>query len=551
MRLSLQHLRGDIFGGITAAIVALPLALAFGVQSGMGAAAGLYGAIALGIVAAAFGGTPTQISGPTGPMTVISALVISQAIALTGDLESALAIILPTFFLAGALQIVFALLRLGRYIKYIPYPVVSGFMTGIGVIIICLQLFPMLGYPSPKTIPAVFANLHQPLMAIDYSAFGLATATIAIIYLFPFISRIVPSSLVALIIMTIVASFLKIDVPKIENIPTGIPELQIDTIMGIDFTHFQHILFAGLTLAALGAVDSLLTSVVADNMTKTKHKSNRELVGQGLGNMLTALIGGIPGAGATMRTVVNINAGGRTQISGVLHGVVLLVILIGAGRYAEQIPLAVLAGILITVGISIIDYRGIKHLTHVPRADAAVMLIVLAMTVFVDLLQAVLTGMVLASFLFMKKMSEAAEEGMIRGSLKDVRHNAPMIEELPWPDETIIPEAIAKNIYIKHLDGPLFFGFVSQFQDIVLNIPEVSTVIIRMMRVPYIDQSGLYAIEEAVYYLQEKNIKVYLTGLQGQPRDMMRKINLIPDLIPEDQVYPDFQSCISDLAKDS
>jgi SulP family sulfate permease len=536
-----SNLRGDFFGGLTAGVVALPLALAFGLQSGMGAIAGLYGAIAIGIIAAWFGGTPTQISGPTGPMTVVSAVVIAKTIEIYGSLDAALPVIIAIFLLSGLIQIVMGVLKIGQYIRYIPYPVVSGFMSGIGVIIIVLQIFPFLGHTSPKSILAIFAGIPDIISSTNLASVALACATIAIIYLFPKITRVVPSALVALVVLTIVSTLIQLDVGIIGDIPEGLPELKIGALAAIDWSSSSLILLPALTLAALGTIDSLLTSIVADNMTKTQHDSNKELIGQGLGNMGAAMIGGIPGAGATMRTVVNINSGGRTRLSGVIHGIALLLVLLGAGAYARLIPLPVLAGILITVGIGIIDYKGIKHTLHVPRTDAIIMLVVLTMTVFVDLLQAVAVGMVMASILFMKKMSDITEAQSSTGSVADFA-----LEEA-WDDEQTLSENIRHRVYIKHFDGPIFFGFTTKFQAMMRTQPEIDVVILRMSQVPYIDQSGLYALEDAVMALQENNILVVISGIQEQPKDILETIGLLPNLIPFENLYPDFKSAIKAL----
>ncbi len=537
-----SNLRGDFFGGLTAGVVALPLALAFGLQSGMGAIAGLYGAIAIGIIAAWFGGTDTQISGPTGPMTVVSAVVISSAIeAHGGSLEAAMGTIIAIFLLSGVFQILLGVFKIGQYIRYMPYPVVSGFMSGIGVIIIVLQIFPFLGHTSPKRILDIFVQLPNILNGINLASVALALATIATIYIFPFITKLIPSALVALIALTVVSTMMNLDVKIIGDIPEGLPVLQLESLMGVDLSHPMLLVIPALTLAALGTIDSLLTSIVADNMSKTQHNSNRELIGQGLGNMGAAMIGGIPGAGATMRTVVNINSGGKTRLSGVIHGLALLIVLLGAGAYARLIPLPVLAGILITVGIGIIDYKGIKHIPHVPKADSIIMLIVLSMTVFVDLLQAVGVGMVLASVLFMKKMSDVVEE---KSSVGSVEHFA---SEEAWVDEQFISEKVRQQVYIKHFDGPIFFGFASKFQEMANFLPNVTVVILRMPRVPYIDQSGLYAIEDAVIALKEKGIIVLMTGIQEQPKGMLENIGLIPSLIPYEHLFEDFPQCIAGL----
>ena len=531
-----SDLRGDLFGGITAGIVALPLALAFGVQSGMGAIAGLYGAIALGIFAAAFGGTPSQVSGPTGPMTVVSILIVKDVIDSAGSLENGYGTVITIFFIAGVMLVLFGLLKLGTYIKYIPYPVVSGFMSGIGVIIIVFQIFPLMGLASPKAILDVFKQLPEGLKNVNLDAVWVAGATIAIIYIFPKITKAIPSSLVALLAVTLIANWANLSIPLIGDIPKGIPELQFSKF-SLSGLKLELIIELALTLALLGAIDSLLTSVIADNVTKTKHDSNRELIGQGIGNMVAGAIGGLPGAGATMRTLVNVNAGGKTRLSGIVHGGLLLFVLLGAGVYAAQIPLAVLAGILITVGIGIIDYKGFRHIPHVPRADAVVMLIVLVLTIFVDLIQAVAAGMILSSILFMKQMSDQGGRRVTISPLRDY------LKEVPWDDENI-PTNITDKIFVKHLDGPLFFGFAPAFQEMAKTLPNILVVIFRMKRVPHIDQTGLYALEEVVMDLEKRGIAVVMTGLKKQHVRMLRRINLIPGLIPEKYLFKTFTDCI-------
>ncbi|MEO1010669.1 MAG: SulP family inorganic anion transporter [Bacteroidota bacterium] len=527
-----KYLKGDIMGGLVAGVVALPLALAFGVQSGLGAIAGLYGAIAVGILAALFGGTETQASGPTGPMTVVSAALVANAIDVAGSLQDAMGIILLSFLIGGALQIVFGLINIAGYIKYFPYPVISGFMSGVGLIIVILQIFPFVGLDSPKSTLKVIMDLPRLFAEFNWQALALGALTVIIYYLFPKITKAIPSALVALIVVTALAYFIQWDVPIIGEIPSGLPSLQLDGLFTIDSSAYFMVLEYGMVLAVLGSIDSLLTSVIADNMTKTKHNSNRELIGQGIGNMVAALIGGIPGAGATKGTVVNINSGGRTRLSGALHGAFLLAVLLGLSSLAAYIPLAVLAGILIPIGFKIVDTKGLKHLRIVPRADAIVLLIVLLWTTFGSLIQAVGIGVTLAALLFMKRASDIGEEGMQVGTL------AGFDGEKPWEDETEFLEKFKDKIYIKHLYGPLFFGFTSHFQEQVKNIGEdIKVLIIRMDRVPYVDQSGIYAMENAILDLTLKGVKVVITGLQEQPRDLLTSIDIIPDLISEEQVF--------------
>jgi len=527
-----ETLSGDIFGGLTAAVVALPLALAFGVQSGMGAIAGLYGAIALGILAALLGGTKTQISGPTGPMVVVSAAVITGEIAIYGSLEAAFGTIIATFVLAGVFQILMGISGIGKYIRYMPYPVVSGFMSGIGLIIIALQIFPFFGLKSPSDVVEIVTSLGDISGKVNVNAVLLSVATIAIIYLFPRVTKKIPSALVALVALTIVAALLKLDVPIIGDIPKGFPDVHIDTLLSMDWHHPMNMVVPALTLAALASIDSLLTSVVADNKTKTKHNSNKELIGQGIGNVVAGLIGGLPGAGATVRTVVNIDSGGRTQLSGVIHGLTLFAILLGAGAYAKLIPIPVLAGILITVGIGIVDYKGLKHIMHVPRSEAFIMVLVLILTTFVDLLQAVAVGMVLASVLFMKSMSDVAEE----------KARATVIDESTG--ELISLEAkqdhTASQVYVQSFNGPIFFGFASHFSELITKLPQVRMVVFRMENVPYIDQSGMYAIEDAVLALESRGIEVNFVGIPEQVEDMLRNIKLIPELVEEESLFKDF-----------
>lgn len=497
-----KALQKDILAGITAAVVALPLALAFGVASGLGAEAGLYGAIALGFFAPIFGGTRSQISGPTGPMTVVSATIIS-------GFTNNLGIVITVFLLAGLFQIAFGILRLGQFVKYIPYPVISGFMSGIGVIIILLQLYPLMGLPSSSNILEVLKSLPQMLPQVNVQAMILASITIIIMYLFPKFNKQVPSTLVGLIIGTMLSVVFEMKVPLIGEIPTGLPSLQIPSF---SLEILNVILVPALTLAALGSLDSLLTSLVADKLTREKHQSNRELIGQGIGNTLAALIGGLPGAGATMRTVVNIQAGGRSRLSGVTHALTLLIILLALGSYASRIPMPVLAGILITVGISIIDYRGFKDFLHVPRSDMVVKITVLALTVFIDLLQAVVIGMVLASIFFVKKMGD-------------------IIARYSQANQFFIPWDRQGNIFIKRLIGPFFFGFSNRFEEIISELShkkakKIQAVILDMSEVPYIDQSGLYTLEETIEKLNNHNIPLLLVLPQGQVKNLVSKMKL-------------------------
>ena len=605
-----SNIKGDAFGGITAGIVALPLALAFGVSSGLGPTAGLYGAIFISFFAALFGGTSTQISGPTAPMTAVSMVVIAGIIATNdGDVSKALPVILTVFLLAGLMQVGLGVLGLGKYIRYIPYPVVSGFMTAIGVIILLTQILPSLGYYpkedlafvetfKPQAEEVILENIlkdeagegilvledfketlnraseisqeailneSQTLAAKEASgALGaikaipkalqniiwleliLALGTIFIIYGFKRVTKAVPSTLVALIVMSGIAVGFNLPYRPIEEIPSGLPIPNLEIFTSFSLSSITPYIFTALTLALLGAIDSLLTSVVADNMTKTKHKPNKELIGQGIGNSIAAVFGGIPGAGATIRTVVNITSGGKTKLSGMIAGIMLLIILLGLGPVASQIPAAVLAGILITVGIGVMDYKGLKAIPALPRdikigpikmsSEVLIMLIVLLLSTFWNLVYAVGIGLVIASLMFMKKIGDLTAE---RSDVKSLKEEA-------WSDEVGFPKNLKEEVFIKHLKGPLFFGSTSDFQALTQQIPSTAkTVILRLGRMQYMDQSGLYAMEDMLQDLKKNDVEVLFVGLLRQPRYMMERIDIIPDFIPNEHIFESFSKCLA------
>ena len=567
MKKLFSNLKGDAFGGITAGIVALPLALAFGVSSGLGPSAGLYGAIFISFLAALFGGTNTQISGPTAPMTAVSMVVIAGIIAANdGDVNKALPAILTVFLLAGLFQVGLGVLGLGKYIKYIPYPVVSGFMTAIGVIILVTQILPSLGYypkediefvnqykaqaeeailenilkeeagegilvlenfketinraheisqeailKESKTLAANDASgvlgslkvIGRALKNISWLELILALSTIIIVYGFKRITTAIPSALVALVVVSGVAFGFGLDYRPIEEIPSGLPIPNLEIFTGFSIGSITPYIFTAISLALLGAIDSLLTSVVADNMTKTRHKPNKELVGQGIGNSVAAIFGGIPGAGATIRTVINIKSGGKTKLSGMIAGIMLLLILLVLGPVASKIPAAVLAGILITVGIGVMDYKGLKAIPSLPRdmklgplklsSEVLIMIVVLLLSTFWDLVYAVGIGLVIASLMFMKKIGDLTAE---RSDVK------PLKEEV-WEDEVNFPDSLKEEVFIKHLKGPLFFGSTSDFQQLTAQIPDTAKiVVIRLGRMQYMDQSGLYAMEDILQELR-------------------------------------------------
>ena len=387
----------------------------------------------------------------------------------------------------------------------------------------------------------------RALKNINWLELLLALGTIIIIYGFKRITKKIPSTLVALVVMSAIAMGFSLGYKPIERIPEGLPIPNLDIITDFSFGTITPYIFTALTLALLGAIDSLLTSVVADNMTKTKHKPNKELVGQGIGNSIAAIFGGIPGAGATIRTVVNINSGGKTRLSGMLAGILLLSILLipGLPNLASQIPAAVLAGILITVGIGVMDYKGLKAIPSLPRdiklgpiklsSEVLIMLIVLVLSTFWNLVYAVGIGLVIASLMFMKKIGDLTAE----------RSDVKALKEEAWADEKGFPKNLKEEVFIKHIKGPLFFGSTSDFQSLSLQIPDTaSTVIMRLGRMQYMDQSGLYAMEDMLQDLRTKNVEVLFVELLNQPKYMMERIDIIPDFIPKEHIFKSFDDCV-------
>ncbi len=531
--LHFNNLKGDIYGGLTAAVVALPLAMGMGVTSGAGAIAGLYGAIFVGFFAALFGGTPAQVSGPTGPMTVVMAVIFTQYTSMYPDNPAqGIALAFTVVMLGGAFQILFGLLKIGRFITLIPHPVVSGFMSGIGVIIILLQLQPLLGHAALSKPLQALLQFPETLQSPVMIAAGLASMTVAIVYVLPKkIANIIPAPLLALVAGTLALYFigdghieqlqvgdktryLMAGAPIIGSIPSGFPDFIMPTIeLGLLIDMVK----SGLILAALGSIDSLLTSLVADNVTRTYHKPNRELIGQGIGNMVAGAFGGLPGAGATMRTVVNVRAGGRTPISGALHAVVLLAIVLGLGSLALYIPKAVLAGILIKVGTDIIDWEYLKQLPHSPKAGIAMMLTVFFLTVFVDLIEAVAIGMVMASFVFMHRMTELQLKTMqlIRSREDD---------EGLSDEEAELLEKAQGRILIYKLSGARSFTSAKDMVKKLSEMTDYDSLILDLHEVSAIDYTSCRAIDEILEGLQLAEHQGYLTGANPSVGKMLDKL---------------------------
>ena len=518
--LHFKNLRGDVYGGLVAAVVALPLALAFGVASGLGAIAGLYGAIFVGFFAALFGGTPAQVSGPTGPMTVVMAGIVAT---FTGNPEMALMAVV----LGGVFQILLGLSRIGQYIALVPYPVISGFMSGIGCIILILQFGPLVGHAASaegvvatlKALPGFYADpvWHAAL------AGGLA---LAIVYLTPArLAKLIPPPLLALLIATPLTYFFLPNAPVIGEVPRGFPTPIMPVI---SWESLNFVLQSAVVLAVLGAIDSLLTSLVCDNMTRTQHNSDRELIGQGLGNMVAGLFGGIPGAGATMRSVANIRTGGRTPISGALHAVILLAVLLGLGPLAEKIPLAVLGGILFKVGIDIIDWRFLRHVLQAPRIDVVIMTVVLLTTVLVDLITAVAVGMVFASLFFVKRMADLELANL--HFITNPSASTPLL-----PEEATILEQAGGRILLIHVNGPMSFGSAKNMVRRLEAVPGFNTftsVVLDLSKVPSIDGTAALAVEDMLNMVQSHHQHLFFVGMEPHVTKALDGLGVLVQIRP-------------------
>ena len=585
-----KNLSGDIFGGINAGIVALPAALGFGTLAGLEPIYGLYCAIFLGLVAAILGGSKTLISNPTGPMAVVTLVIVnklnshffasyegeyfrlselaSKGIAIEGisthvsslvamTTADRLLVIWPYLFLviivAALIQILFGVLKLGKYIHYIPTPVVSGFMSGIGVIIIVSQIPKFLGVASPGggTI-GVLSHFVDLISQAKLTPILIGIGTMVIIYLFPKVTKKVPSPLVAIVIASIATYFLNdnpefllADLPEAaKRIPNPVDQLShftniTDMFSGDKSSLIMFVLGNGLTLAIIGIIDALLTAVVGDQLTKEKHDSDREMIGQGIGNAVSALFGGMMGAGTTPATVLNIKSGGRTRLSGIIHALFLIVILLVAFQLPiiSLIPKAALAGLLITVGVSILDFEVFRQIKKIPKQDNVIMFTVLVLTATWDLMYAVAAGLIMAALVFMKKMADVVE-GLSSNSKFDR-----LVDQLV--DTFSNTEYFREKVLVKNLRGPMFFGFASRFQDQMDDIPEdKKAVVLNFGGVTYMDQSGMYTLKEAVTRLVDKGITVVFSELKDRDNDLLEGINVIPEMVDEKHVFSSVEEAV-------
>ena len=516
----LQTFRGDVFGGVTSAVVGLPVALAFGVASGLGALAGIYGAIAVGFLAAVFGGTRSQISGPTGPMAVAMAVIVTVH---ADSLAKAFTIVI----MAGCIQILLGVLRIGRFVSYTPYSVISGFMSGIGIIIILIQTLPFLGEPVATGGPmGAIQAWPDAISNVNYAALVIAVATLVVGIVWPErLRKFLPPTLVALIAGTLLGVLWLKDTPVIGDVPTGLPVAQLpDLSISVLTSAVQ----PALTIALLGSIDSLLTSLVADSMTRTRHNPDKELVGQGIGNVAAGFIWGLPGAGATLGTVVNIRAGGRTQLSGAIRAAILLALVLGLGRYVESIPHAVLAGILMKVGWDIIDWRFLTRIRRIQREHLLVMLITLGLTVFLDLITAVAIGLIAAGMASARQFERLELDSVI---------SVPLLDQTFFGlEDSDGVDAFSARVGLVALRGSFTVASSNKLINTIgVDIRDHEVVILDFSDSVYIDDSAALVVEQMIDSAAAQDTECIVVGLSGAPAETLQALNVL-DGVPEDHV---------------
>ena len=536
-RINATNLKGDVFGGLTAAVIALPMALAFGIASGAGAAAGLWGAVIIGLVASLFGGTPTLISEPTGPMTVVFTSVIISFTATADSPEQALAMAFTVGVLAGVFQILFGVCRLGRYVTMMPYTVISGFMSGIGIILVLLQLGPFLGQSTPKGgVMGTLVQLPDLVQGTQPLELLLALITLAILWLTPSsVKKVCPPQLLALVVGTLLALslFSAADLRTIPDFSAAFPTFQMPTFSG---GQLRLMVIDAAVLGMLGCIDALLTSVVADSLTRTEHDSNKELIGQGLANVVSGLFGAMPGAGATMGTVVNIQSGGRTALSGIVRAMVLMLVVRLAAPLASKIPLAVLAGIAVKVGIDIIDWEFLKRAHHLSLKAAVITYGVIVLTVLVDLIAAVGIGVFVANVLTIDRMStlQSRKVKTISTADDDV--------ELSDEEQQLLDRA-SGMVLLFQLAGPMIFGVAKAIAREHNAIGNCQAVVFDLSEVSHLGVTAAIALENAVKEAMEVGRDVFMVGVSGSTENRLHKLKLL-ERLPAENITSDRLSAL-------
>jgi SulP family sulfate permease len=523
------NLKGDLFGGVTTAVISLPLALAFGVASGAGAEAGLWGAIMVGFFAALFGGSTSLISEPTGPMTVIMTAVLTSMMAKYP--ETGMAITFTVVMMAGAFQVLLGTLKLGKYVTLMPYSVISGFMSGIGIILIILQLSPLLGHAAPTGgVMGTLVELPNTLANINFSELFLGLLTLAILFFFPKQYRkYVPAQLVALVAITLLSIILfnSDSIRRIGEIPTGLPSM---IVPHFNLEIFTTMVIDALVLGTLGCIDTLLTAVIGDSLTRKEHDSDKELRGQGFANMISGLFGALPGAGATMGTVTNIQVGARSPLSGIIRALVLALVVLVAGGLTEPIPMAVLAGIAVFVGFNILDWSFIQRAHKISVPGMAIMYGVMLLTVFVDLIAAVGLGVFISNILIIERLS--------REQVRQVRTISDTDgDDVPLNDSerTLLDRANGKLLFL-YLSGPMIFSVSKAISRQHTRVSDYEVMILDLTDVPMIDMTVGLALENAIKDAQDAKCEVFLLCPNVQTQQQLEKFNVV-DLVPDGYTY--------------
>ncbi|EHH1216518.1 SulP family inorganic anion transporter [Vibrio parahaemolyticus] len=524
-----MNFKGDIFGGVTTAIISLPLALAFGVASGAGAEAGLWGAIMVGLFASLFGGSNTLISEPTGPMTVIMTAVLTSMMAKYP--ETGMAMTFTVVMMAGAFQILLGTLKMGKYVTLMPYSVISGFMSGIGVILIILQLSPLLGHAAPAGgVLGTLSALPETISNLKFNELFLGLLTLGILFFFPKKYRkYVPAQLVALVAVTLLSVMLfdTEDIRRIGEIPAGLPSL---VAPHIDPDMFVEMVIDALVLGTLGCIDTLLTAVIGDSLTRKEHDSDKELRGQGLANMISGLFGALPGAGATMGTVTNIQVGARSPLSGVVRALVLALVVLVAGGLTEPIPMAVLAGIAVYVGFNILDWSFIQRAHKVSFSGMAIMYGVMLLTVFVDLIVAVGLGVFVSNIMIIERLSR--EQARQVKAISDADE-----DDVPLTDSErgLLDRANGRVLFF-YLSGPMIFSVSKAISRQHTSISDYDVMILDLTDVPMLDVTVGLALENAIKDALDAHCEVYLLCPNQRTREQLEKFHVI-DLVPDNNMY--------------
>lgn len=510
--LSLSHfstntIKGDFFGALTSTIVALPFALAFGVTSGIGAGAGIYCAILTGFFASVFGGTNQQITGPNTGLTVVMAAIVTNFVAL--DPENGLALAFTVVVLAGFFQVLFGLLKLGKYFTLVSYPVISGFTSGIGILIILSQLEPIFGEPLNHLVSGAHSLITTNSL--------LAVVCFLILYIWPEkYNRVIPASIVALILASAFLVIAEPATPVVGAISSELPSFNLPVWHN---ELFEEVIKSAILIATLSTLDSLMTSLTVDSLSNDLHDSDQELVGQGIGNIVAGLFGALPGGGATMRTITNLRSGGKTPLSGILHAVFILMIVLWAGDYTQYIPVAVLSAILIKVGLTIIDWSFLKRLHQISPFSAFLMLLTMTLSVFVDLVSAVVIGVFLANLVTIRRLSEI--------QLDNLKLFSPSSDEKLEGEEKELFELVSDHVVLLKISGPISYGVARSLKQSVGNIDADKYLLIDFSQAIFVGTTSTIAIENIILNHQRNQGNVYLANLNYRVTKSLNELNLL------------------------